>query len=192
MSAFIRRIWFSIYKSIGHRKQLHQALRSGVRGLALLDEDYFQEVGVKCVILDFDGVLASHGEPIPEPSAVAWLNSLVGFESIQKIYILSNKPNLVRENYFNQHYPAISFIKNVRKKPYPDGINQVVTDSKIDANGCIIIDDRLLTGILAAIIAGIKYVYISKAVTNFSKRPARELGFLLLRTFEKAIFRILH
>jgi len=92
---------------------------------------------------------------------------------------------LIREQYFAQHYPGVRFIIAKRKKPYPDGINNIIALSKLQPKQIVMVDDRLLTGILAAITTGVLPCWITKPYQNFVARPIRELFFHGLRCLER-------
>jgi uncharacterized protein len=49
----------------------------------------------------------------------------------------------------------------------------------------LMVDDRLLTGILAAAIAGTSSLYIAKPLADFSSSAAKESVFALLRFVER-------
>jgi len=148
-----------------------------------LDLEEAREEGFAAVVLDFDGVLASHAESRPRPRVENWLceNANKDFP----IYILSNKPTDEREQYFKEHIPRIKFIHSVQKKPYPDGIKRVIRGTRLQPQQILVVDDRLATGVLAAILAGSRAKLIMRPYTNFVRRPIRELFFAFLRLFER-------
>lgn len=150
---------------------------------------YLQTHHIQVLILDFDGVLAPHGEIQPLPEIVAWLKQCLTIRPDMMVFILSNKPNPEREHYFRQMFPAFYFVKNVRKKPYPDGILSILTQTGRPATQTLMVDDRLLTGILAAQIAGVHGFYVTKCYHNWKKYPFRELFFTFLRKLEKIFYR---
>ena len=140
--------------------------------------------GVRHLVLDFDGVMAPHGDAEPLPEVLAWLKrSLETFEG--KIYILSNKPLPVRIDYFKQHFPGVIFVVSPRKKPYPDGLLKIIESSGAKPNEVCLVDDRLLTGVLATQLAGASAVYITQPYASFKKRFWQESFFALLRNLER-------
>lgn len=70
------------------------------------------------------------------------------------------------------------------KKPYPEGILAIKEHVGCALHEILLVDDRLVTGILAAIIAGIKAVYIVAPMVDVKKNPCRELFFMVLRKIE--------
>jgi hypothetical protein len=52
------------------------------------------------------------------------------------------------------------------------------------------VDDRLLTGCLAALVAGARPCYIRKPFISFSHNISAETFFMLLRTAERLIVRL--
>jgi predicted HAD superfamily phosphohydrolase YqeG len=171
-----------------YRAQLKSIFRSNIwQAPRIIDIDIkiLQDHGIKVIALDFDGVLSPHGFLEPLPEVKIWLDHCVTSFGANHIYILSNKPLVSREMYFKQHHPGIHWISGVRKKPYPDGMNKIIEQSGMQPQEIALVDDRLLTGILATLIAGTRCVYISRAYRQFSKNPVRESFFSLLRLLEK-------
>ena len=121
------------------------------------------QMQIKALALDFDGVLAHHGETAPLPVVETWLHEL---NQTWKghIFILSNKPFEERENYLKTHFPSIQFIKDVAKKPYPDGLDKIKTLAQCKSQEVLMIDDRLLTGMLAASISGTQALWVNPAI----------------------------
>lgn len=152
-----------------------------------ISTEYLAAKNVHALVLDYDGVLAAHGEPTPRPENLAWLQAFSQTYAPHKIYILSNKPNADRIEYFQQHLPNITFVKAERKKPYPDGMLQIVKMSGLPAIQIMIVDDRLCTGILAALIAGTQGCWITVPYINLQGRFFAELGFIILRWLERII-----
>jgi predicted HAD superfamily phosphohydrolase YqeG len=144
--------------------------------------------GITGLVLDFDGVLAPHGDLVPLPQVVTWLQQLTQDFAQERIFILSNKPMPARQTWFAQHFPHIHFIGGVRKKPYPDGLQYIVAQSNIPAEKIVLVDDRLLTGMLATLIAQTQGLWITQAYCRLSIKNLRELFFFMLRSVEKWVF----
>jgi len=147
--------------------------------------------GVRCFILDFDGVLASHGETEVPPEVFAWLTDLTANHPEIQAFILSNKPTAERARYFQSHFPAVTFIKAKRKKPYTDGIDEVLQRAGVAPQQAIMFDDRLLTGVLAGLLARTRVKYIARPYSNYAKRPGKEAFFTLLRVAERLILKLI-
>ncbi len=146
--------------------------------------------GITALALDFDGVLAHHGAPVPIPEAIVWMKRCEAVFGGGKIFILSNKPTEGRRRWFAEHFPAMRFISGVRKKPYPDGLNKTGELAGVPLSSILMVDDRLLTGCLAAIVAGARPCYIRKPYVSFNHRPVAELFFQLLRAGERLFVRL--
>jgi predicted HAD superfamily phosphohydrolase YqeG len=176
-----------------HRCELRQLLDSTPQGssILVLDPEALHSSGVAALALDFDGVLAHHGAPQPLPEAVAWLKQCQSVFGGEKIFILSNKPTTGRKDWFSEHFPSFRFISGVRKKPYPDGLNKTGDLAGVPLDSILMVDDRLLTGCLAAITSGARPCYIRKPYVSFKYRPLAELFFMLLRTGERMFIRII-
>jgi hypothetical protein len=142
--------------------------------------------GIRALVLDFDGVLGAHGQEQPDKKLEVWLNSCVQAFGAGRVFILSNKPTEYRKNYFNEHFKGIEFVVS-KKKPYPDGLQQIAYQAKLQTQELLIVDDRLSTGVLAAILAGANARYLTAPLIDFSQNPISELFFICLRKIERWI-----
>jgi HAD superfamily phosphatase (TIGR01668 family) len=156
--------------------------------ITALDIGTLQKQGLQVLVLDFDGVLTAHGEVSLSPSIVEWLSKSVGLLGPDKVFILSNQPNTDRVLYFQEHFPGVQVVKAARKKPYPDGIEAILTLTGVPKRDLLMVDDRLLTGILAAVISGVSACWVSYPQRNFYKRPVQELWYHGLRFLERMFF----
>jgi predicted HAD superfamily phosphohydrolase YqeG len=147
--------------------------------------------GVQVLALDFDGVLAHHGAPVAILEAVEWLNKCEAVFGGNNIFILSNKPTEERRQWFAKHFPNMRFISDVRKKPYPDGIAKTAELAGFPPSSILMVDDRLLTGCLAALLAGARPCYIRNPYALYRHRPAAELFFRMLRMGERLFVRVI-
>ncbi|WP_119329195.1 YqeG family HAD IIIA-type phosphatase [Cysteiniphilum halobium] len=168
-------------KAIAQRK--HQ-----VENVMQLNPEKLKKLGLRYIALDFDGVLAAHGQPLPDKKILNWLKSLTDKYSEHHIFILSNKPTAQRAQYFATHFPNIRFIDEVAKKPYPDGLLKIQELAPCKAHELVLVDDRLLTGCLACILAGSFPILVTNPYRNYARRPFQEGFFGLLRFIEKSIF----
>ncbi len=141
--------------------------------------------GITVLVLDFDGVLAPHGAQAPTAEVVAWLRRCAVILGEEKIFILSNRPDPQRADYFRRMFPSFHFIAGVRKKPYPDGLLRVMELSGATPEEVVLLDDRLLTGVLATCLAGTGVIYITDPYVSLAKQPIAECFFMLLRYVER-------
>jgi FMN phosphatase YigB (HAD superfamily) len=102
-----------------------------------------------------------------------------------RIFILSNKPTEERKTWFKMHFPDFRFISGVRKKPYPDGLNTTGELAGVPLSSILMVDDRLLTGCLAALTAGARPCYINAPYVSLHHRPIAESFFMVLRHAER-------
>ena len=176
-----------------HRRELRQLLNNtpARSDILELDPETLRSSGIAALALDFDGVLAGHGAPVPLPEAVDWMKRCEAVFGGDRIFILSNKPTDGRRRWFAEHSPAMRFISGVRKKPYPDGLNKTGELAEVPLSSIMMIDDRLLTGCLAALVAGARPCYIRRPYASFNYRPAAELFFWLLRRGERVFVRLI-
>lgn len=172
-----------------HRRQLGRLLRETPENQSILAlaPASLQRVGIRALALDFDGVLAHHGAPCPIPETIEWLKTCQETFGGDKIFILSNKPTEGRRQWFAEHFPDFRFISGVRKKPYPDGLQKTGELAGVPLSVILMVDDRLLTGCLAALMAGARPCYIRNPYVSFHHRPCAELFFMTLRTCERLL-----
>lgn len=193
--ATITRIIATIKYSLKHKKKIKQIIKksndySKISKLSKIDCDKLKKDGIKVLVLDFDGVLAPHGKIKLKGDIRKWIEiALKKFPN--KTYLLSNNPKSTRFDWLKKNYPKLHLISGVRKKPYPDGLNQIIKHAKVKSQEVILVDDRLLTGVLASINAKTKIMYISNPETNhLSRYFLQELAFSILRFTEKIYFRL--
>jgi predicted HAD superfamily phosphohydrolase YqeG len=175
------------------RKELAQVLGETRpdSSIANLDPARLTGSGITALALDFDGVLAPHGLSAPLPEAREWLIRCSAVFGANRIFILSNKPTEARKTWFRDNFPEIRFISGVRKKPYPDGLKKAGELARVPLPAILMVDDRLLTGCLAALVAGARPFYIRRPHISFSHRPLAELFFMMLRAGERVLIRLI-
>ncbi|NCX93926.1 MAG: HAD family hydrolase [Gammaproteobacteria bacterium] len=144
--------------------------------------------GIQVLVFDFDGVMAPHGAFEPISEVESWLKKSAELFDQDSIFILSNKPLRVRERYFSQYFPGIRFIQGVRKKPYPDGLQKISQLTGVPCSKIALVDDRLLTGILACQLCGARGIYLTHPLRDFSLHPCPELFFTGMRWLERHLF----
>lgn len=183
----LNRIFFTLLNSIKYYAQIKKLKKNSLNNIAAISLEYLNQRNIQILVLDFDGVLASHGEDVPCKTAEDFLDKVYSIFH-KNIFILSNKPTETRKKYFNKNYPDISFIKAGKKKPYPDGLNQIINLAQVTPQEVVLVDDRLLTGGLAAILANAQIIYIRRPFVDYSKRLFFELFFQSLRVLERLVF----
>ena len=155
-----------------------------------LQPEELKQSGIQALALDFDGVLSPHGFQIPLPEAEQWLRDCVAVFGEEKVFILSNKPTKERSDWFGKCFSQLRFISGVRKKPYPDGLQQIAKHAAVPIETVLMVDDRLLTGCLAAVNAGARPCYIRNPYISFSHRPFAELFFKTLRSIDRIFIKL--
>lgn len=159
----------------------------------MLDQEpkLLAEQGVQALALDFDGVLAPHGADCPLPEVVDWLQRAVEVFGEERIVILSNRPSGPRVGWFTSRFPGVHFVSGVRKKPYPDGLIKAGELVGAPLSLLLMADDRLLTGCLAAVLAGARPWYIRRPYVSLRTNFRKELFFQALRHGERLFVRLL-
>lgn len=175
-----------------HRRELLRILRETPVDRTILDLDPagLKSDGISVLALDFDGVLSPHGSAVPLPAAEGWMERCALVFGEGNIFILSNKPTEERRLWFGNRFPAMRFISGVRKKPFPDGLEKVAEMAGVPPSAILMVDDRLLTGCLGALVAGARPAYIRAPYVSLSQRPLAELVFMLLRSCERLLVRL--
>ena len=168
-----------------HLRKIHQETTENSPQTLPLAE--LKQQGIKTVVFDFDGVLAHHGADQPIPDMIPILKNSIELFGPNQIYILSNKPSAIRAAFFKT-LPGITFVVGKRKKPFPDGLEKIKVLSGSSPKQILLIDDRLLTGMLACSIAGVTPFYINHPLVNLHERPLTESFFKCLRFLERQLF----
>ncbi len=187
------RWWFAIKNAWQQRAYLKRFMCSADYQIHALEEvtpQKLEEANVAILVLDFDGVLAGHDAKEPTEDAARWLRSLSHSIGEQRIAILTNKPKPERVRYFAEHFPSILLVQGTKKKPYPDGLQAIAAYKGVPPHRLGLIDDRLLTGMLATCLSYTHGWYFYPARTHFWHHPIKESFFAFLRWFERAMVRI--
>lgn len=189
----LSRICYAITHAKQHKPQLKKYLLVAdlqLPSVLSLSSNDIISLGIKVLVLDFDGVLAAHAEPVPRADVANWLLKFQQEFAPRQIFILSNKPTVERQAYFSSKFPNIKFVAAKRKKPYPDGLLQIVQESGVQPEEVLLVDDRLTTGILAVILSGVRGCWITKPYVNLVSSPICETYFMGLRWLEKLFVKI--
>lgn len=189
----LKRVAYSLGMAWRYRHSLAHTYYSTPKAHSSLDvcPATLKAEGVRLLVLDFDGVLAADRALSPLPAMRDWLQRCLEHFPIENIIILSNQPHPARLARIATEFPGLRCITGVRKKPYPDGLLSILQQSNIPAEQTVLVDDRLLTGVLAAYIAGVRPVYITKPWADYRQNFRRELFFGSLRWLERRSCRLL-
>lgn len=182
----IDRFFYALKMGWFHRNKLKQYSRDPrlqIETVLQLDPSQLKSEGIEALAIDFDGVLSVYGEDCPSPHISTWLNSCLAIFGREKVFILSNNPTKLRQKCCNDL--GITLIRNVKKKPFPEGLLKIIKETQVKPASLLLIDDRLLTGILAAEIVGISAKWVTKPYIGLTQRPLPELLFILLRRLER-------
>ena len=144
--------------------------------------------GVKVIVLDFDGVLAPYGDDQPSALMLGWLNRCIKQFGEANVFILSNNPSPARIEFFREHFARVQWLTGFRLKPYPDGLEWAISFRNVTPREVLLIDDRLMTGVLCACIAQIGVYYVRRPIVALSRHPSREFFFMVLRGMERLLF----
>lgn len=190
----MKRLFFSIKSFLQHRISLKKYLMD----LSLQTQTIFncnliqiKKTGIKILVLDHDGVLAGHDVDELDIKTKTWLDRCVHTFGEGRVFILSNRPTLNRQNYYKENFPGVRFVWVAKKKPYPDGLLEILKQTKANPQEVLIMDDRLLTGVLAAILVGVKALWVTEPRIEWNKNPIQELFFIILRKIERLLAKIM-
>lgn len=181
----IERVIFSMQEAWKHRLALNKLPE--VQTILSIDWQALYQSGIRVIVLDFDGVLAPDNDfKIHDDvyNVLKIIKTIFG----SHCYILSNNPKTERQAFFAINFPEISFVV-AKKKPYPDGLKEIIAREQCHPQEVILIDDRLLTGGLATILADTRCLIITKPYICFRQNRLREAAFMGLRFVERMLFR---
>ncbi len=143
------------------------------------------------LVLDYDGVLSSHGEIMPSDQNIEILKKLVASEIFLAIH--SNNPielSEKRQKWMKINFPSILWMPPRPHKPNPSTLLHLAQRWKISPENIAMIDDRFTTGGLAAFRSKSKFILVQNPLVNFRKRFYSELWFSSLRWVEKMIYEL--
>ncbi len=166
-------------------KKIALSEKHSVNSVLSIDPATLKSEGIQALALDFDGVLNYH-DAIDIPSDVlSWLSTCCDTLGEDHLYLHSNNNRPDRIAFLKQHFPAMHILDPQHKKPSPEGLHSITETTGIAPHQIALVDDRLLTGMLAACQAGCTGIHITQPFTNFHKSPLKEIAFVSLRWLEK-------
>ena len=145
--------------------------------------DDIKSFGVKCIILDVDNTLSTHGGQIPLEGAVEWISLMAG--NGYKMIILSN-------NFKKRVAPlaekfGLEFV-SFAMKPFPFGFFRAAKKLGCKRREMLAIGDQIFTDVTGAHLAGIRAVRvdpISDENEDFTIRIRRALEKSVLKRYDK-------
>ncbi|MBV53020.1 MAG: HAD family hydrolase [Coxiellaceae bacterium] len=149
-----------------------------------INPEALKSEGIRILALDFDGVLNIHNASHVTPSVLAWMKQCCDVFEEKNLYLHSNNNLDKRLRFLKRHFPDMQILNPNKKKPYPDGLQSITQQTQIPPDQIALVDDRLLTGMLAATQAGCYGVYITQPFCDFEHSPFYETAFWLLRKLE--------
>lgn len=183
----LARISYTLQKGWQYREQLGQMKTRGIASVHDIDLEALKARGCTVLILDWDGVLSSHGKLALDEAICAFLDRAVEvFED--NVYVLSNNPKPDRADFLKARHPRVHFHTASRKKPHPNGLEEIAALTGQSFDQMVIVDDRLLTGCLAAAIVGMWALFINRPLADWRASPLKELIFAIARAAERFFF----
>ncbi|HFL8824100.1 MAG TPA: hypothetical protein V7791_00135 [Candidatus Azoamicus sp. OHIO1] len=184
------RFFYFIFYFIKYRRFLKKYLTSSLYSSnVLIDVSpyYLRKIGIKVLILDFDGVLSSYGETyVLINDVLFWLKFSLEIYTFENIFIFSNNMTKSRNLLLNKI--GINMVINrAKKKPYPDAIISILYYKNLLYHEIIMVDDRIFTGILAAELANIRGLFIISPYYNLKDNFLKEFFYIILRKIERFV-----
>ncbi len=184
----LMRSWFAICLAWRYRRALSGFLKKEpprcTPTLLNVSPETWYAQGIRVLVLDFDGVLSFYQGDAPLAAINDWLN-LAKQVFGDAIFVLSNLPTPARQTLFETQYPGIHLLPAKRKKPYPDGIQAILDKTGCTAKELLLVDDRLLTGIVLAVSLGARACWVTKPYQNFDLHPIKESFVMFLRWLDR-------
>ena len=189
----MKRLLFTLQNAYFYRHQIKYLLgkkKHKITKITRLNPAILRKCSIRYLAIDFDGVLVTQGQSLPNNEIKQWLINFSRKFDNRNIFILSNKLTPERIEYFNKYFPSIRCVSRVRKKPYPDGLLNIqkIVNCKKKPYVLALIDDRILTGYLASILARSFPILITSPYKNYKSHPFQETFFGVLRFIEQAFF----
>lgn len=186
------RTWFALKQGWRWRKALKRSLTAehSVDSVCQITATMLRARHVRCLVLDFDGVMASHAETAVHADVATWLSDLAKEWPLTDVVVLSNKPFSERINALKASFPDIHFVQGVAPKPFPNGLLEIAKQRHLSTDELLLVDDRIGTGMLAIVLAGAQGLLVLQPYQNYCKRPFKELFFSLLRKMERTLLRL--
>ena len=150
-----------------------------------LSFNYLIQYRIKLLVLDFDGVLSSHGKARLAESVGLWLVQLSNDFPLKQICIYSNNLFDSRIQYLATAFPDIEIIYFTQKKPYPYDLLKIVQRRQLKPQDILVVDDRLTSGILCACLIGARGLLITKPFIDYRTDAIKEFFFTLVRLIER-------
>ncbi len=190
MPEIFGRTWFTLVEGFGKRRPLYGILAQGPAfSTTGISPATIKQTGATIVALDYDGVLAPHGVNELGPEILDWMKAVISEFGEANMFILTNKPKPDRIAYIHGKFPRVRFIGAVRKKPFPDGLQAIADVAGCKESDIVLLDDRLLTGGLAALLAGSAFIYVKEPLVSLKRNFVAEVFFILLRYLERQLVR---
>lgn len=172
------------------RQQIKAALKAPLcqaKTIHHIDLIRLKARGIKAIAIDFDGVLAYHGAKIISEASHEWLLRCFKTFGDNGVYIHSNNNQPNRLNCLQADFPSIQILQPAKKKPSTEGLASIMKKDHLSAAAIAMVDDRIATGILAAVLIGAKPIFIRRATISLLRAPLAEIFFMLLRLLERLI-----
>lgn len=181
---------FAINQLIKHRQQLKAIKRDpSHHANTILDikPSTLKAQGIQVIALDFDGVLAHHDATTIDTPILDWLHDCNAIFGENNVYLHSNNNRPDRLEFLSQHCPYLTILAPNLKKPHPEGLLSITHKTGISPKHIALIDDRLMTGMLAACLAGCHGIYIRHPYVDYRHETYKELVFSTLRVIERIL-----
>lgn len=193
IAGFIR-CWFAFCLAWRYRRVLSGFLKKEpprcTPTLIDVSPETWYAQGIRVLILDFDGVLSFYEGEAPLPVVNDWLSAAKKIFG-DAIFVLTNLPTPARRTLFDTRYPGIHLVHAARKKPYPEGIQAILKKTGYAAHQLLLVDDRLLTGIVLAVSMGVRGCWVTKPYQNFNLHPIKEGFVTILRRLDQYCLKVM-
>ena len=125
-----------------------------------LTPEFFQERGIKLVMLDFDNTIVPYTTDIPQPLMEQWLMDMAECE-IPICVVSNSKKDRVKIFCGKYGIPCITHAN----KPFTKGIRECLAKFNVPASQAALVGDQIYTDTLGANSAGVTSILV-KAIDN--------------------------
>lgn len=138
--------------------------------------DFFEQEGIRALILDLDNTLTTHNNPVPDERRLEWFRR-VKDSGLKMIIVSNNHPERVKPF---AEFLGLDFVPE-GGKPLPRGYNEACRQLGLEKSQIAAVGDQIFTDVMGCKAAGIRSIFV------FPIEPEKGFWFRVKRTLEKPL-----